>query len=689
VRSGVALVLVAGSVLAQIPSTSNNTASAAVVESYVSFGSQTYTPDPSATTNCRPDQGGSYPIATNSVISKILPAGSGTFYIGGCFLNWAGIDTADYVAYWNGSAWTGVTSSSASNGELNAMVNDLIIYNGDLYAGGAFTDAGGDSNADYFAKFNISAAAASRVWSGMSPGFNETPFEAGSYVHVLKEHPSNGSLIVAGLFTSGVQDGLGNGSTGGMPAFISGTQNIALWNGSNWSALSATSPYPNYSASSSFPIRAITTVGSDIYVGGFRPNGWISSLKAFTFMRFDATSSTWVANLAASFVANPSAEGSQGYGVMALANLNGKVILGGSLSHSSAGSKLLQYDPGSNSFSSFENVTVGYVQQGSGIRTINAWGNQVFVSGAFSGGTNGNGSGILRWDGTQWSTFSKYEPLLSSALAIDENFSGTTDRLLIASNSNDMGGLSSADKLVGITLADTNTLDTLTSTNSSPALAFSPGTNSYSISIPNASTSETFNFAPSQSAAAVFSTIPSGGFDYTTVESDGTATVSVNEGQTVTVLFKVVPTSGAASRTYSVSVTRAAAASSSSSSPSSSSSSSSSVAPSSSSTTEAPPAPTTPTTAAPAGTNTGATSTVSNVVKHGATASKTTLLKLAKATVPSGGKYSLKIASTYAKVCKVSGTGVKTLKAGTCKVSITITPKAGRASTKTVTLKVT
>lgn len=80
---------------------------------------------------------------------------------------------------------------------------------------------------------------------------------------------------------------------------------------------------------------------------------------------------------------------------------------------------------------------------------------------------------------------------------------------------------------------------------------------------------------------------------------------------------------------------------------------------------------------------------MSNVVKHGATASKTTLLKLAKTTVPSGGKYALKIASTYAKVCKVSGTGVKTIKAGTCKVSITITPKGGRASTKTVTLKVT
>jgi len=61
----------------------------------------------------------------------------------------------------------------------------------------------------------------------------------------------------------------------------------------------------------------------------------------------------------------------------------------------------------------------------------------------------------------------------------------------------------------------------------------------------------------------------------------------------------------------------------------------------------------------------------------------------AKLTVPSTSKVSLKVVSSYAKYCKVSGTTLKGVKAGTCKVTVTVTPKKGRATSKTVTLKVT
>ena len=52
-------------------------------------------------------------------------------------------------------------------------------------------------------------------------------------------------------------------------------------------------------------------------------------------------------------------------------------------------------------------------------------------------------------------------------------------------------------------------------------------------------------------------------------------------------------------------------------------------------------------------------------------------------------KVSLKVVSGYAKFCKVSGTTLKGLKAGTCKVTVTVTPKKGKAIPKTITLKVT
>ena len=60
----------------------------------------------------------------------------------------------------------------------------------------------------------------------------------------------------------------------------------------------------------------------------------------------------------------------------------------------------------------------------------------------------------------------------------------------------------------------------------------------------------------------------------------------------------------------------------------------------------------------------------------------------AKIPVLSTSKVSLKVVSGYAKFCKVSGTTLKGLKTGACKVTVTVTPKKGRATTKTVTLKV-
>jgi len=60
----------------------------------------------------------------------------------------------------------------------------------------------------------------------------------------------------------------------------------------------------------------------------------------------------------------------------------------------------------------------------------------------------------------------------------------------------------------------------------------------------------------------------------------------------------------------------------------------------------------------------------------------------AKLKVLSTSKVSLKVVSAYAKYCKVSGTTLKGLKAGSCKVTVTVTPKKGKAVSKTLSLKV-
>ena len=65
------------------------------------------------------------------------------------------------------------------------------------------------------------------------------------------------------------------------------------------------------------------------------------------------------------------------------------------------------------------------------------------------------------------------------------------------------------------------------------------------------------------------------------------------------------------------------------------------------------------------------------------------IAKFAKIPVLSTSKVSLKVVSSYAKYCKVSGTTLRGVKAGTCKVTVTVTPKKGKATSKTVTLTVT
>jgi hypothetical protein len=60
----------------------------------------------------------------------------------------------------------------------------------------------------------------------------------------------------------------------------------------------------------------------------------------------------------------------------------------------------------------------------------------------------------------------------------------------------------------------------------------------------------------------------------------------------------------------------------------------------------------------------------------------------AKIKVLSTSKVSLKVVRSSAKFCKVSGATLKGLKAGSCKVTVTVTPKKGKATSKTVTLKV-
>ena len=70
------------------------------------------------------------------------------------------------------------------------------------------------------------------------------------------------------------------------------------------------------------------------------------------------------------------------------------------------------------------------------------------------------------------------------------------------------------------------------------------------------------------------------------------------------------------------------------------------------------------------------------------TKSAKTLASYVNLAVPSKSKVSLKVATSSLRYCKVSGTSLKGLKIGSCKVKVTVTTKKGKGTSKTITLKV-
>ncbi|MBI5825074.1 MAG: DNRLRE domain-containing protein [Chloroflexi bacterium] len=167
-------------------------------------------------------------LGTGLMSSVITIFISGTdVYAGGYFLD-AGYDAnADYIAKWDGSAWSALGATP-----LNSYVTAIAVSGTDVYAGGWFTNAGGDANADYIAKFDGSA------WSALGA------VPLGNAVHAIGI--SGTDVYVGGRFLDAGGD--------------ANADYIAKWNGSAWSALG--------SAPLNQQVNAIAVSGTDVYAGG-------------------------------------------------------------------------------------------------------------------------------------------------------------------------------------------------------------------------------------------------------------------------------------------------------------------------------------------------------------------------------------------------------------------------------------
>ncbi len=179
--------------------------------------------------------------AFNDSVFALAVSGD-NLYAGGVFVNAAGIPAADYIARWNGSAWSALGSNGTRNGAaLNAQAFALAVSGTNLYVGGRFTNAAGIPAADTIARWNGSA------WTAL--GSN------GAGGGALKGEVDALAVSGTGLYAGG-----GFTNAAGMPQ----ADYIAGWNGSTWFGLGSNGPVMP-------PTDLLATTGPDP-----QPSGWLA-----------------------------------------------------------------------------------------------------------------------------------------------------------------------------------------------------------------------------------------------------------------------------------------------------------------------------------------------------------------------------------------------------------------------------
>jgi hypothetical protein len=238
-------------------------------------------------------------IAANSIAkwdgSTWSPLGSGTggydveamavsgtnLYVGGFFPTVSGV-AANGIAKWDGSTWSAL-GSGVSGDPRYTSVFSVAVSGTNLYVGGDFTNAGGVA-VNGTAKWNGS------TWSAVGSGIMHRYSGRGIFgVNALAVNGTN--LYAGGSFYA----------AGGALA-----DNIAKWNGSDWSAVAPLGVNGR--------VRAFALNGTDLYVGGdfisvrgvaanhiakWNGSAW-SALGSGIVGYGDANSAPWVLALAVS-----------------------------------------------------------------------------------------------------------------------------------------------------------------------------------------------------------------------------------------------------------------------------------------------------------------------------------------------------------------------------------------------------
>lgn len=301
--------------------------------------------------------------ANNSVACQAVF--NNELYVGGAFTSAGGINT-NYIAKWNGSAWSQV-GTWAGVGTNNSVMT-MAVYNSELYVGGSFTSAGG-SSVTGIAKWS------GYGWSAVGSGLG------GSFQSAYTMAVYNNELYVGGAFLT----------AGGVTS-----DGIAKWNGSSWSSLGGSG------FGGALPrAMALVVYNNNLYIGGtFTSAG---GLNATGIAKWNGSNwSTLGTGLGGSAQAR------------SLAVYNNELYVGGAFS--GAGGVITNSIAKWNGSAWSAAAGVGTSAYGS-VYSMTIFNNDLFVGGQFSAIAGISVSSIAKWNGNIWDSIqggvSGYAPVRS------------------------------------------------------------------------------------------------------------------------------------------------------------------------------------------------------------------------------------------------------------------------------------
>jgi hypothetical protein len=276
-----------------------------------------------------------------------------TLYAGGGFDSAAGT-IANEIASWNGTAWN--TVDKGARGYGNTIVNALGQYNNQLIVGGGDFDTVGNVVASDIATWNGAA------WDSIGSGINQSPFSNAVYAI----DSMNGDLYAGGWF-----DSIGKKIM----------NNIAMWNGTTWSALTSGVNGANTSVYAMIVYNGKLVVAGSFSTAGGNP--------ANNIAQWDGT--TW----------STLGSGTNGPGIFALTVYKGNLIVAGHFSTAGGNpaNSIAQWNG-----TSWSSLGSGLKYYGDGwVDALAVYNNKLYAGGEFDSAGSIKVNNIAQWDGTSWS----------------------------------------------------------------------------------------------------------------------------------------------------------------------------------------------------------------------------------------------------------------------------------------------